>query len=113
MNVVASQIKDLKTKNILIEKRINELQVEVSYDVDQKQVASLALDMINKYMSNFDNLDIVSKRTLIKLLVSSVESDGENLYINFVGDSLASKSPRSDVSRSSAYHFLCTTVCSY
>ena len=110
MNEVASQIKDLKNKNISIEKRINELQVEVSYEIDQKQVASLALDMINKYMSNFDKLDIVSKRTLIKLLVSSVESDGENLYINFVGDSLSSKSPQSDVSRSCTHNILCSAI---
>ena len=56
--------------------------------------------MIERYMDSFDTLDLVKKRTLIKLLVSSVESDGENVYINFIGSSFGSKSPRGDGSRS-------------
>ena len=100
INQVANQIKDLVNKNDEIEKRINILQKEVNAGLDQRKTAEIALDMIEKYMDSFDTLDLVEKRTLIKLLVSSVESDGENVYINFIGSSLASKSPQSDVSRS-------------
>lgn len=100
MNEVANQIKDLKNKNNDIEKRINALQKEVNAEVDQRKIAELALDMIERYMDTFDTLDLVKKRTLIKLLVSSIESDGENVYINFVGNSFGSKSPRGDGSRS-------------
>lgn len=94
MSEVAEQIRDLKNKNTAIEDRINELKIEVENETDQKQVATLAYDMINRYMKAFNTLDIVSKRTLIKLLISSVESDGENIYINFIGSSSTSKCPR-------------------
>lgn len=100
INEVANQIKDLKNKNNDIEKRIQDLQKEVNAGVDQRKIAELALDMIERYMDSFDTLDLVKKRTLIKLLVSSVESDGENVYINFIGSSFGSKSPRGDGSRS-------------
>ena len=113
MPEVAEQIRDLKNKNTAIEDRINELKIEVENETDQKQVATLALDMINRYMKAFDTLDIVSKRTLIKLLISSVESDGENIYINFIGSSSTSKCPRCEGSRSGSHYFLCSYVCCY
>ena len=92
---VALQIKDLKSKNIEMEKRIAELAKEVSQETDQREIASLALDMIDKYMSSFDTLDIVDKRIMIKLLVNSVESDGDNVYINYIGSSNTAICPRS------------------
>lgn len=102
INDVALQVKDLKSKNIEMEKRIAELTKEVSQETDQREIASLALDMINKYMSSFDTLDIVDKRIMIKLLVSSVESDGEHVYINYIGSSNTAMCPRSEGSRSSS-----------
>ena len=83
-----------------MEKRVAELTKEVNREMDQKEIASLALDMINKYMNAFDTLDIVDKRIMIKLLVSSVESDGENVYINYIGSSNTAMCPRSEGGRS-------------
>lgn len=108
---VALQVKDLKSKNIEMEKRVAELTKEVNREMDQKEIASLALDMINKYMNAFDTLDIVDKRIMIKLLVSSVESDGEHVYINYIGSSNTAMCPRSEGSRSNTQCFLCTTIC--
>ena len=42
-------------------------------------------NIINKYMSSFDSLNIVDKRLMIKSLVNTIESDGENIYINYMG----------------------------
>ncbi len=100
INDVAIQIKELKAKNNDIEKRLNILKQEVESETDQRKIAELALDMINKYIESFDTLDLIQKRTLIKLLVSSIESDGENVYINYIGSSLGTKCPRGDGSRS-------------
>ncbi len=93
INEVANQIKELKTKNNEMEKRIEELKVEVENQVDQKKTAGIALNLIETYMNKFDELDLVTKRSLIRLLVCSVESDGENVYIKYIGDSNASTSP--------------------
>ena len=96
---VALQVKDLKSKNIEMEKRVTELTKEGNREMDQKEITSLALDMINKYMNAFDTLDIVDKRIMIKLLVSSVEADGEHVYINYIGSSNTAMCPRGDGSR--------------
>lgn len=112
INDVAIQIKELKAKNNDIEKRLNILKQEVESETDQRKIAELALDMINKYMESFDTLDLIQKRTLIKLLVSSAYSDGENVYINYIGSSLGTKCPRGDGSRSNTFNILYTLVCS-
>lgn len=82
---VMVQIKELKSRNIEVEKRITELTNEVYEETDKEEITLLALDVINGYMESFDTLDIVDKRLMIKMLVSSLKSDGENVYINYKG----------------------------
>lgn len=95
---IVEEIKKLKIKNSELVERIGSLKILVEEEINQEETAKLALDIINRYMDNFDVLDLVTKRTLVKLLVDSVESDGESLYINFIGSD--ENSPRSDGSRS-------------
>ena len=95
---IAEEIKNLKIKNNELENKIDNLKISVEEEINQEETAKLAIDVINRYMDSFDTLDLVSKRTLVKLLVNSVESDGENLYINFIGSD--ESSPWSDGGRS-------------
>ena len=94
---IAEEIKNLKIKNNELENKIDNLKISVEEEINQEETAKLAIDVINRYMDSFDTLDLVSKRTLVKLLVNSVESDGENLYINFIGSD--ESSPWSEGSR--------------
>ena len=82
---ITAQIKSVKSKNLEIEKRIIELSKETEKEIDKNEVTVLALNIINKYMSSFDSLNIVDKRLMIKSLVNTIESDGENIYINYMG----------------------------
>lgn len=82
---ITAQIKGIKSKNLEIEKRIIELSKETEKEIDKDEVTVLALNTINKYMSSFDSLNIVDKRLMIKSLVNTIESDGENIYINYMG----------------------------
>lgn len=82
---ITAQIKSIKSKNLEIEKRIIELSKETEKEIDKDEVTILALNIINKYMSSFDSLNIVDKRLMIKSLVNTIESDGENIYINYMG----------------------------
>lgn len=82
---ITAQIKSIKSKNLEIEKRIIELSKETEKEIDKDEVTVLALNTINKYMSSFDSLNIVDKRLMIKSLVNTIESDGENIYINYMG----------------------------
>lgn len=81
---ITAQIKSIKSKNLEIEKRIIELSKETEKEIDKDEVTILALNIINKYMSSFDSLNIVDKRLMIKSLVNTIESDGENIYINYI-----------------------------
>lgn len=101
INDIIVQIKKLKSKNIEMEKRIAELTNEVNQETAQREIATLALNMINKYMKFFDTLDIVDKRIMIKMLVSSVESDGENVYINYIDSSNTKEHPQYKDNRNS------------
>ena len=78
---ITAQIKSIKSKNLEIEKRI----IETEKEIDKDEVTVLALNIINKYMGSFDSLNIVDKRLMIKSLVNTIESDGENIYINYMG----------------------------
>lgn len=82
---ITAQIKSIKSKNLEIEKRIIELSKEMEKEIDKDEVTVLALNIINKYMGSFDSLNIVDKRLMIKSLVNTIESDGENIYINYMG----------------------------
>lgn len=82
---ITAQIKSIKSKNLEIEKRIIELSKETEKEIDKDEVTVLALNIINKYMGSFDSLNIVDKRLMIKFLVNTIESDGENIYINYMG----------------------------
>ena len=82
---ITAQIKSIKSKNLEIEKRIIELSKETEKEIDKDEITVLALNIINKYMSSFDSLNIVDKRLMIKSLVNTIESDGENIYINYMG----------------------------
>lgn len=82
---ITAQIKSIKSKNLEIEKRIIELSKETEKEIDKDKVTVLALNIINKYMSSFDSLNIIDKRLMIKSLVNTIESDGENIYINYMG----------------------------
>ena len=82
---ITAQIKSIKSKNLEIEKRIIELSKETEKEIDKDEVTVLALNIINKYMSSFDSLNIVDKRLMIKSLVNTIESDGENIYIYYMG----------------------------
>lgn len=97
---IAEEIKKLKIKNNELENSIASLKISVEEEINQEETAKLAIDVIDRYMNSFDTLDLVSKRTLVKLLINSVESDGENLYINFIGSD--ENCPWSDGSRSSS-----------
>ncbi len=98
---ITAEIKKLKIKNIEIEKRIHELIKEKKQDINQSKITKFALDIIHKYIDSFNTFNIVDKRVMIKSIIKSVEADGKNIYINYIGSSNTAMCPRGDGSRSS------------
>ena len=82
---LSKEIKELKEANVELEKQIKAL-TNTNYDeVRDKETADVLLSLIDTYLTSFDDLDLNTKRNLIKLLVSSITSDGEDVTINFLG----------------------------
>ena len=86
---LAKEIQRLKKVNNNIKKQI--LNVDKTTIIDDFKNTKLVLNIMDSYLNRFDELDLMQKRTLIKLLISSAYSDGENLIINLTGTRKASK----------------------
>ena len=82
---VSKEIKRLKEVNVGLQNRMKELTNYNYNEINDKDTAELVLDILNTYFDSFDTLDLMTKRSMIKTLISSVTSDGENLTINFIG----------------------------
>lgn len=82
---ISNEIKKLKTTNAELESQIKQA-TNYNYDeVNDKETADLLLNVLDTYFQSFDMLDLNTKRNMIKLLVSSITTDGEDITINFIG----------------------------
>ena len=68
-----------------MEKQVKKLNIDKTSIIDDTENAKIVLDIIDSYFNRFDELDLLQKRTLIKLVISSAYSDGENLILNLTG----------------------------
>ena len=76
---VTKQIKKIKEENITIKKEINKYQN--NKQLNEQTIDELAHQLINNYMSQYDQINLIDQRKLIKIIIKTVFSDGENLYI--------------------------------
>ncbi len=79
------KIKNLRADNTEIEKRIAEIKLNDNGNISTQDEADIVLNILDTYFTTFDKLDLTERRALLKLLISSVEFDGENINVNLVG----------------------------
>lgn len=82
---ISAEIKKLKKTNEELKKQIKAITNTHFNEISDSDTAGLILNIIDTYFTSFDSLDLNTKRNLIRLLVSSVTTDGENITINFIG----------------------------
>ena len=82
---MSNEIKKLKETNLELEKQIKALSNTNYNEVSDKETADILLNILDTYFVSFDTLDLNTKRNMIKLLVSSVTTDGKDITINFLG----------------------------
>ena len=82
---IQNEIKKLKKANANLENQVKELTNYNYNEVNDKETADLLLNVLDTYFQSFDTLDLNTKRNMIKLLVSSITTDGEDITINFIG----------------------------
>ena len=82
---ITTEIKKLKADNLEIEKRIAELKSIGSDNVNTQDQAQRVLNIIDSYFTTFDTLDLTTRRNLLRIIISSIQSDGEDLELNLIG----------------------------
>ena len=82
---LSNNIVKLKKTNVELESKVKELTNTNYNEITDKDTADTLLDIMDTYFNSFDNLDLNTKRNMIKLLVSSITSDGKDITVNFIG----------------------------
>ena len=82
---IAKEIQKLKQKNIELTEKTELLETNKNSLIQDSENAKLVLNILDTYCKRFDELDLLQKRTIIKLLFSSAYSDGNNLVLNVAG----------------------------
>ena len=88
---IAKEIQKIKTANNQITERIKELNVDTLSLIKNQDDAKLVMEVIENNIIDFSSLDLVQKRSLVKLFISSVYSDGSNIRIKLTGSKENSK----------------------
>ena len=84
---ITDEIRKLKEANQKIDEQItilNDKKYKVKKEIDS---AKLVMNIFDTYFQKFDSLDLITKRSLIRLIIQSVECKNDNIIINFMGAS--------------------------
>ena len=88
---IAKEIQKLKAANNQITERIKELNVDTLSLIKNQDDAKLVMEVIENNIIDFSSLDLFQKRSLVKLFISSVYSDGKNIRVKLTGSKENSK----------------------
>ena len=88
---IAKEIQKIKAANNQITERIKELNVDTLSLIKNQDDAKLVMEVIENNIIDFSSLDLVQKRSLVKLFISSVYSDGKNIRVKLTGSKENSK----------------------
>ena len=75
---IQKEIKKLKQNNIEIKKRII---IEKS-KIDKKTLNNISKNIIKNHTKLFNQLNLINKKTLIRIIIEKIEIENENIYIS-------------------------------
>ena len=82
---VQSKIKDLKQKDKEVVAKIQELKAEQPDSYTDQETAKMLVYILDNYMSNFTDLDLLSQRNFLKLFIGNCSTDGKDIHIDLIG----------------------------
>ena len=82
---VQSKIKDLKQKDKEVVAKIQELKAEQPDSYTDQETAKMLVYILDNYMSNFTELDLLSQRNFLKLFIGNCSTDGKDIHIDLIG----------------------------
>ena len=82
---VQNKIKDLKQKDKEVVAKIQELKAEQPDSYTDQETAKMLVYILDNYMSNFTELDLLSQRNFLKLFIGNCSTDGKDIHIDLIG----------------------------
>lgn len=82
---VQKKIKDLKQKDKEVVAKLQELKAEQPDSYTDQETAKMLVYILDNYMNNFTELDLLSQRNFLKLFIGSCSTDGKDIHINLIG----------------------------
>lgn len=82
---VQSKIKDLKQKDKEVVAKMQELKAEQPDSYTEQETAKMLVYILDNYMSNFSDLDLLSQRNFLKLFIGNCSTDGKDIHIDLIG----------------------------
>ena len=82
---VQSKIKDLKQKDKEVVAKIQELKAKQPDSYTDQETAKMLIYILDNYMSNFTDLDLLSQRNFLKLFIGNCSTDGKDIHIDLIG----------------------------
>lgn len=88
IDFVNDELKRLKEENEKIQHEISELQKskqnEICYKNEESETASLVLDIINNHFKIFQNIDIKSKKDILRMLIDEMSGSGKKVKVKLL-----------------------------
>ena len=82
---VQNKIKDLKQKDKEVVAKIQELKETQPDSYTDQETAKMLIYILDNYMSNFTELDLLSQRNFLKLFIGNCSTDGKDIHIDLIG----------------------------
>lgn len=82
---VQKKIKDLKQKDKEVVEKLQELKAEQPDFYTDQETAKMLVYILDNYMNNFTELDLLSQRNFLKLFIGSCSTDGKDIHIDLIG----------------------------
>lgn len=83
---INKEVVKIKKENEKLEEKLNSFNQEkenTKLDID---VAKMVLDIMEKHFEQFDTMDIVEKKALLRLIINSAVGNGDTVEINLLTD---------------------------
>lgn len=85
---INKEVKLIKQKNIQIKEKIDALTNNASNNgvvtFSEKEIAKIVLEIIENHLKKFDELDILEKRNLLKILINKATGSGNDVEIDLL-----------------------------
>ena len=85
---INKEVKLIKQKNIQIKEKIDAITNNASNKgvatFSEKEIAKIVLEITQNYLKKFDELDILGKRNLLKLLINKATGSGDDVEIDLL-----------------------------